>query len=482
MNIRELFLENIGIRQTIFKNTFWLTAAEVVIGFLRLGLLIYVARILGATEYGKFTFAFSFVSVIVIFSDLGVIDIITREFSRDKEKEKEFPKILTLNIVLSFGALAMMIIGSFFITSEPYIQRLIWILACFIVSTSFFGIFLAFLRGRQKMEYEAGIKIIHTIILVGVSFLGIFYFPSAIGLGYGYLIANLFSLIVLLLFFHFRFQRLRLHFDKSIFNILKIAWPLSLGYVPIWIYITVSSIMLGYFNLITENGWYNAAAKIALIAMLPAELIIRSFYPVLSKFFVNAKQELQKSWDYLMSFIIFLVMPTVVGGVTLAPKMIDFFYGPDFGPSIFLFQLMMVVVGFTFINYPFSVILIISDHQAKNFFLIIAGVLVNIALGMMLIPLFGLYGAIVSVMASSLAILLLTMVTSKNFVEISLFNTKLLRHSLIAGLFSCAMFFVISNPFIYRLNIFYSAGIGAAMYGMLCLLFYKIQNTYGRKI
>ena len=61
MNIRELFLENIGIRQTIFKNTFWLTAAEVVIGFLRLGLLIYVARILGATEYGKFTFAFSFV-------------------------------------------------------------------------------------------------------------------------------------------------------------------------------------------------------------------------------------------------------------------------------------------------------------------------------------------------------------------------------------------------------------------------------------
>ena len=477
MNIKKFFLENIGIRQTILKNAFWLTAAEAVINFLRLGLLIYVARVLGATEYGKFTFAFSFVSVIVIFSDLGVIDIITREFSRDKEKEKEFPKILTLDIILSLGALAIMILGSFIITSEQYIQQLIWILACFIISTSFFGIFLAFLRGRQKMEYEAGIKIIHTIILVGVSFLGIFYFPSAIGLGYGYLIANLFSLIVLLLFFHFRFQRLRLHFYKNIFNILKIAWPLSLGYVPIWIYITISSIMLGYFGLITENGWYNAASKIALIAMLPADLIIRSFYPVLSKFFINAKQELQRSWDYLMSLTIFLVMPIVAGGITLAPKIIDFFYGGDFAPSILAFQLLMVVVGLTFINYPFSVILIISDHQQKNFFLIVAGVLVNIILGVMLIPFYGFYGAIISVIASSSTILLLTMITSKNFIDISLFNAKLLKHGIIAGLFSGVMLWVMHLPFIWRLNVFYSFAAGVLAYCVLCILFYKMYKN-----
>ena len=477
INIRKFFLENIGIRQTILKNTFWLTAAEVVIGFLRLALLIYVARILGATEYGKFTFAFSFVSVIVIFSDLGVIDIITREFSRNKESEKEFPKILTLNIVLSFGALLMMVIGSFLITSDPYIQRLIWILAFFILSSSFFGIFLAFLRGRQKMEYEAGIKVIHTIILVAVSFLGIFYLPSAIGLGYGYLAANLFSLMALLLFFHLHFQRLQLSFDKSIFNILKISWPLSLGYVPIWIYITVSSIMLGYFNLITENGWYSAASKIALMAMIPADLIIRSFYPVLSKFFVNAKQELQKSWDYLVGLMIFLVIPVVVGGITLAPKIIDFFYGPDFAPSILSFQLLMVAVGLTFINYPFSVILIISDHQEKNFFLIILGIFVNIILNIILISWYGFYGAIISVIASSLIILLLTMIISRKFIEISLFNIKLLKYSVIAGLFSYVMFWVMRLPFIWHLNVFYSFAIGAFIYCMLCLLFYKIYKN-----
>lgn len=477
INIKKFFFENIGIRQTILKNTFWLTVAEVVIGFLRLGLLIYVARILGANEYGKFTFAFAFVSVIVLFSDLGVIDIITREFSRNEEKEKEFPKILTLDIVLSLGALAMMVVGSFFITSDQYIQTLIWILACFILSTNFFGIFLAFLRGRQKMEYEAGIKVVHAIILVLVSFLGIFYFPSAIGLAYGYLAANLFSVMMLLLFFHTRFQRLRLSFDKSIFNILKISWPLSLGYVPIWVYITTSSIMLGYFNLLTENGWYNAASKIALIAMIPADLVIRSFYPVLSKFFVNAKQELQRSWDYLMSVMVFLAVPTVVGGITLAPKIIDFFYGPDFTPSSFALQLLMVVVGLTFIHYPFSVILIISDHQKKNFFLIAIGILANIALNVVLVPFYGFYGAIFSVIISSLGILLWTMMTSKHVIDIALFNAKVAHHSIVAGLFSYLMFLVLRIPVIWRLNIFYLVGIGALTYIILCFLFYKIYKN-----
>ena len=62
LDIKNFLLENIGIKQTILKNTFWLVSAEAVTGLLRLVLLIYAARILGATEYGKFTFAFSFVS------------------------------------------------------------------------------------------------------------------------------------------------------------------------------------------------------------------------------------------------------------------------------------------------------------------------------------------------------------------------------------------------------------------------------------
>ena len=87
INLRTLFLENRGIRQTIVKNTFWLALGEGIGRILTAALLIYVARVLGAEEYGMFTFAFAFVSLLVIFADFGLSPITIRELSKDKELE-----------------------------------------------------------------------------------------------------------------------------------------------------------------------------------------------------------------------------------------------------------------------------------------------------------------------------------------------------------------------------------------------------------
>lgn len=112
--IKTLFFENIGVKQTILKNTFWLAVASGVSKFLKLILFIYVARILGATEYGKFTFALAFVTLFVVFSDFGLSSIVTRELSREKEKEKEFSAILSLKFILGFGTFGLIFIASFF--------------------------------------------------------------------------------------------------------------------------------------------------------------------------------------------------------------------------------------------------------------------------------------------------------------------------------------------------------------------------------
>jgi len=476
LNIKSLLLENIGIKQTILKNAFWLVASEAVAGLLRLVLLIYMARILGATEYGKFTFAFSFVSVLVIFSDLGIINIITREFSRNKEKEKEFPALIALQIVLSVGALILMVLGSFFITSDFAIRKIIWILSLFILITSFFGIFYAFLRSRQRMEYEAGIKIIQTLIIVLIPLCVLFYFPSPINLSYGYFFSNLVALIILLIFFHFRFHSLRIGWDRNVFKLLKMSWPLSLGLMASWIYMSISSVILGYFNLIIENGWYNAASKVALIALMPATLIVISFYPALSNFFITSKEKLQKSWNFLMGAMIFSAMPIVAGGIVLAPKIINLFYGSNFAPSIFAFQLLIFVIGISFINYPFSVILVVSDQQKKNFALMVMGIVTNIILNLLLIPAYKLFGAVIATMISSLTTLFLTIIVSKYFTSISLFNIKLLK-SVSAASFSCLMmFFIIRLPAVYNLNIFYSVTIGGLAYFFILYLLYKYNG------
>jgi len=476
LNIKSLFLDNISLKQTLFKNTFWLIAAEVVSAFLRLGLFIYVARILGATEYGKFAFALSFVSVMVVFSNLGITDIVTREFSRNKEKEKEFPAILVLQIILSIGAFILMFIGSFFITADLMVQKTIWVLAIFILITGLFSVFYSFLRSRQRMEYEAGIKIVQNIIMVALVIFALQYQLSIVDLSYVYLLSNVIVLSLIAFLFNAFIQPVRLVFDKNIFGLLKISWPLTLTNTTIWFYMSISSIILGYFSLNIENGLYNAASRIAVITVLPATLIIASFYPVLSNFFITSKEKIHRSWDYLMQLMIFLAIPLVFGGIAVAPKIIIFFYGEEFTPAVFAFRVLILLVGINFVNYPYSLLLVVSDQQKKNFFLIVAMIVINIGLNITLVPLYGLNGTLIATSISSLLTLVISVLISKYFTPVPIFDMKLFKATVLSLFSGLIMFFSIGWPKIYNLHILAVILIGMCIYFLIAFLCFSLYK------
>jgi len=421
MSVKTLLFQNVGIRQTIFKNTFWLTTAETITRFLNLAIIIYAARILGATEYGKFAFALSFVSFFVIFGDLGLSGITTREFSGEEEKERDYPSILSLKIILSLGAFFIMFIGSFLVTTDPSIRSIIWVLTLFILISGFFNIIYAFLHSRQRMEYDAAAKIFQIILMAAIGFFVLFTSPSSINLSYAYLIANVVSLVVILILFHYFFHPLKLEFKKDIWKkFLKISWPLSLGFVTGWLYIDIDSIMMGLFGQITEIGWYNAASKISLAIIISVSLISRSFYPVLSKFFKESKENLQKAWDYQMKLMIILSIPIMVGGFVLAPKIIHLFYGlENYSFSVLAFRILIFITGISFFYYPYCMILIVSNQQKRSFYLILIGAIINIILNLILIPEYSLYGAAMATVMASIIIFLMAIIMVKRFTPVS---------------------------------------------------------------
>jgi len=466
MSVKTLLFENIGIRQTIFKNTFWLTLAETTIHFLNLVIVVYAARILGATEYGKFAFALSFVSLFVIFSDLGLSNITTREFSGEEEKEKEYPSILSLKIILSFGAFLIMFIGSFLITTDPTIRSIIWVLTLFILISGFFNIIYAFLHSRQRMEYDAAAKILQIVLVASLGFFVLFTNPSSINLSYAYLSANLISLVLAMILFHYFFYHLKLKFNKNIWKrFLKISWPLSLGFIASWLYINIDSIMMGYLGHIAEIGWYNAASKISLAIIISVSLISRSFYPVLSKFYKESKEKLQHIWEYQIKLMIILALPTMIGGFVLAPKIINLFYGESYNSSILAFRILILVTGISFLYYPYGMILVVSNQQKRSFYLILTGAIINIILNLILIPKYSLYGAAVSTAIASIIILLLAIIIVKRFTPVS--SQNLLGVSIMSvfsGLIMLAVIYLINT------SIFIIIPISVAVYFVVLYL------------
>ncbi len=473
IDFKKLFLDNLGTKQTILKNTFWLAAGEGITRFLKLILIIYVARILGATEYGKFTFALAFVTLFVIFSDLGLSQITTREFAREKEREKEFPAILLLKILLSLGILLFILISSFFVAPDPVIQKAIWILAIYVLISNFSEIIYAFLRARQKMEYESWAKILQAFVIAAVGFFVLFNFPSVENLSYSYLFASLVALIFILLFFHFKVFHLGFSWNSLIWKrFLGMAWPLGLGTIFAIIYLHIDSVMMGFFGQITQTGWYNAAYRIITATLIPMYLISQSFYPVLSSSFKESKEKLQRVWNYQMETMILLAVPLMVGGIALAPRIIDFVYNPSFAPSVLAFQILIVMAGITFFYNPFGQALIVSNQQKKFFWITMSGAAINVILNFILIPKFSLYGAAFTTVVTVLFILFLFIKFTSESTPIRPFNLKFLLISLGAGLSSIPMFFLIIQPKIYNLNVFLSVLIGVGIYS-ICFFAYR---------
>ncbi|MDD5145726.1 MAG: flippase [Candidatus Pacebacteria bacterium] len=469
--IKSIFFENLGTKQTIFKNTVWLTFGNIASRLLKVILVIYVARILGATEYGKFSFALSFVSLFIVFSNLGLPIIIIREFAKEKGDGNEFYSVLSLKALLSVGALILILIGSFFITPDPKIRQIIFVLALYVLFNSFYSIINCFFNAYQRMEYEAFGVIFDAAVTTAVGLFILFYFPSALNLGYAYLVGSISVLFFSLIIFQWKFFPLKINWEKRVWRkFLSMSWPLALVGLLGSIFNYTDSTMLGYFGQLAATGWYNAAYRIINVSLLPMGLVAGSFFPALSKYanapkdattedLENSKKNLQKVWDYEMMLMILIAIPLVVGGIVFAPKIILFLYGEGFLQSILAFQILIIMAGITFLYIPFYDLLIASGEQKRIFWGTLAAAFFNVITNLIFIPKFSLYGAAATSVVSYFLMFILFFRFAHKYTSINPFKIKFIIYLAGAFLSSVVMYFAISRPQIYNLHIAFPGNI-----------------------
>jgi len=192
--LTSFFFSNKSDKQVVLKNTFWLGMAQGVTGLLNFLLSVYVIRSFGASEYGKFAFALSFVFLFSTFFDFGLSTAVIREFARDKSEERHFSDIFTFKAI--FGAFVVVCIGvlAFFITSDPLIRKMIFILCVHIFLFEALNFIYSLFRARQRMEIEAFFRFIYIFILGGAVLLVLFTTPTILNLSIAYMVATFFTL------------------------------------------------------------------------------------------------------------------------------------------------------------------------------------------------------------------------------------------------------------------------------------------------
>jgi len=426
--LKNFLFTNSSIKQAVLKNTFWLFIGEIFGRIIKLGLVVYATRLLGAEGWGAFSYGLAFVSLFYIFADIGINIFVTRELSKEKTDQWEYiPSAFILKVSLLLLSFIVSIILIPKLGSKVIELKIILAIALFNFSESLREFALSINRAFQRMEREALVKIVAggATAALGIYLLSTYSTPLSLATAYagGSIIASVASLWTLPS--EFRKVRWTISWSK-IKTIFIFAWPFIATVIFSTALVTVDSIMLGNMKSTTEVGLYTAAQRIIqFLAIIPIFIGI-SLFPIMSK---NDPETLRTFFEKAMVIVFALAIPIAIGGLFLSQQLMLTIFGPSFiGGGLVLGILMFVV----FADFPFIIlnnVISIKNLQRKFIISTIIGLVLNIALNIYLIPLYGAVGAAISTVAAQLLIMIINWQILKIFFSFTVIP-KLWRISL----------------------------------------------------
>ena len=392
--IKNLLFENQNFRQKIIKNTFWLFSGQLIGRLIRVLIVIYAARILGPASWGAFSYAMSLAAFMLIFSDIGVSAIVTKESARNPElRQKYFSTALVIKSFLLAAGMLILLLGAPYLTKIEEAKILIPIISFVLLFDSLRNFGFAISRSEEKMEIE-GINEIATNFFISVfGFAALYLEPTSRALAISYAAAVGIGFFLIAFKLRKYFKSLSSHFDASLLKpILKTAWPFALASSLGAIMINTDTIIIGWLLEPAEVGFYSAAQRpVQLLYVLPS-LFAASLFPSLSRLAKEKTGEFKSVLSNALKIAIFSSIPVTLIGIIWGGEIINLLFGADYLNAIPAFKILMATI---LIIFPAAIITnaTLALDQQKNFIAFSAiGVFGNIILNILLIPSYGIAG------------------------------------------------------------------------------------------
>lgn len=466
--LKSLLLENRGFKQTLAKNTFWLAVGQIGARFVRVILIIYAARVLGAEGWGIFSYALSVAALFTILIDFGINALITRESSKDLAlQEKYFATGLIIKLVMFFLVAIILIFIAPHFLNLPAVIALMPIVAAIVGFDSLKDFGASLSRAWEKMEIEAYIQVATNVAIVLGGFLALHLANSPGSLAYGYMAGTVVGM--LLAFYPVRsyFKNLKKSFSWSLVKpIFVSAWPIALLGLLASLMLNTDTLLIGWFLSAKEVGYYTSGQRIAqMLYMLPG-IIASAFFPSFAKM-TKEPERLRGILNKCLSLLNMLSLPAALGGAILAPQIIQMLFGREYLPGASSFLLLSLAIPFVFFSAVLSNAAFAIGQERKLFSYSILGFCGNAIFDLIFIPIWGIAGSALSTLINQIIITVYLYYSVKSYAD---FQT-ILKGSRNAITASILMVVAVVVSIKFNLSIYAILPIGALVY--LSYLYYS---------
>lgn len=387
----------------IAKNTSYLTSALVLQKIISFTYFTLLARNLGPESLGKYYFAISFTTVLAIFIDLGLINVLMREVAKTKERAQELiGAVVAIKIPLALATLGTAILIINLLDYPPLTTHLVYLSCICMILDSFTTTFFALVRGFHNLIYESIGAVSFQIIVMILGLTAVYNGMSLLWVMGAMVTASV---------FHFSYsflvvrKKLRLTikpiYKKELIQPLaKLAIPFGLFALFQRFYQHFDSVLLSILAGDAQVGYYQVAFKIIFALQFLPLAFVASLYPAMSYYWIHNKKQLAISFERALVYLMIISIPISAGVMVLADKIILIFKS-DYTASILPMQIIILALFFIFINFPIGSVLNACDRQKRNTLNMGITVTSSIALNLILIPHFQAVGASITVLLTN---------------------------------------------------------------------------------
>ncbi|MBM4388622.1 MAG: oligosaccharide flippase family protein, partial [Deltaproteobacteria bacterium] len=323
--LRSFFFTNQTARQIIAKNVFWLSVSNIGSRLIRAAIIIYAARVLGAAEYGVFSYALGLAGFFTIFVDIGISHILTRDVAKKPERASNlFSTALWMKSVLLIGTTLLIIFVAPYFSNIDAARVLLPLVALLVIFDNLREFSNAFFRAKEKMEYEALVTTFMNIAITAFGFVALAIAANAHSLMVSYVGSAGAGFLAAALILREEFAGIFKKFDRTLVKpILQSAWPIALTGLLGALSLNVDVIMLGWFRSAEEIGFYSAGQKVIQVLYTVPAIIASSLLPLSSRLVeLRDEAKLRLLAEKGLTLVLTLALPLAIGGAILAESII----------------------------------------------------------------------------------------------------------------------------------------------------------------
>lgn len=401
---------------TAIKNVLFSLVSNLMNLLNSLVLSVIIARYLGPQNLGAFHLVLWTVSIAMLFINLGIAMSLKKHVAEyagrnDLRSIAGLINFLTrIRITVGVAVTLLMIIFSgtivgYFGLPEAR-QYFIWA-AIAILPTALGEIFGASLAGIQKYQYSAVISLVMTPLSFGLSIAVLMAGYGIIGLMVVNTVTSIIGCIV-----HYWAARRESLLDWSVrlprdvrsgitrFNLGVIA----MNFLDAVVWQRSEVFFLGRFRTVQEVGFYSLAFGFTNTTVsFFASAIINVLIPIHSKAFGAKNQDrMEKIYQKSIQYLAMVSLPIAIGGAVLADRIVLRMYGVEYLPTAMAMSVLFLSSAGGRIGGAFASVMYSSNLVHIKIYTALIWATINITLDLLLIPRYGVMGAVIANSATQL--------------------------------------------------------------------------------